>query len=86
VTTLTRVKLADCGKSPAGELLAGLAHALGSAGEANSTSGDGCVFVFAEQDGAGHVRWVTAGQLPAAWPQSTSPDGSPAALTRSPFA
>jgi len=45
-----------------------------------------CAFVFAEQDPAGHVRWVTAGQLPAAWPQSTSPEGSAAALTRSPFA
>ncbi len=78
---LTQVKLADCGKSPAGELLAGLAHALGSAGEADPASGDACAFVFAEQDSAGHVRWVTAGQLPAAWPQSSSPEGSAAALT-----
>jgi hypothetical protein len=64
--TLTRVKLADCGKSPAGELLAGLASVLGSAPAAGSDGG--CVFVFAEQDQAGFTRWATASQLPAAWP------------------
>jgi len=64
--TATRVKLADCGKSPAGELLAGLASALGSAAAAA-----GGVFVFAERDQAGFSRWAIASQLPAAWPQTT---------------
>ena len=44
--TASRVKLADCGKSPAGELLAGLASALGSAGAAEWV----------------HVRFRSAGQ------------------------
>ena len=83
--TISRVKLADCGKSPAGELLAGLARAFGSACDAEPASRDGCVFVFAEQDAAGYSRWITASQLPAAWPQSTSSD-VPVALTRSPLA
>ena len=81
---LTRVKLADCGRSPAGELLAGLASALGSAAAAGPAAGAGCVFVFAEHDPAGFSRWVAASQLPAAWPQSTGPGRAPAALTRSP--
>jgi hypothetical protein len=38
---VSRVKLADCGKSPAGELLAGLALALGSAADADLASGEG---------------------------------------------
>lgn len=80
--TFMRVKLADCGKSSAGELLGGLASALGSA----ATSGAGCAFVFAEHDPAGFVRWAIADELPVAWPQSKSPSGAPAALTRSPFA
>jgi hypothetical protein len=83
---LTRVKLADCGRSPAGELLAGLAAVLGSVAAACPADGAGCVFVFAEHDPAGFSRWVAASQLPAAWPQSTSPGGAPAALTRSPVA
>jgi hypothetical protein len=83
---LTRVKLADCGRSPAGELLAGLASALGSAAAADPAAGAGCVFVFAKHDPAGFSRWVAASQLPAAWPQSTSPGDAPAALTRSPLA
>ena len=45
--TLTRVKLADSGTSPAGELLAGLASALGSAAAAGPAADTGCVFVFA---------------------------------------
>jgi hypothetical protein len=77
------VKLADCGRSPAGELLADLAAVLGAAAPAD---GAGCVFVFAENDPAGFARWAAASQLPAAWPQSTSPGGAPAALTRSPLA
>ena len=81
---LARVKLADCGTSPAGQLLADLAAALGSA--AAAAPGEGCVFVFAEQDPAGVTRWATARQLPAAWPQSTASAGSPVALTRSPLA
>ena len=81
---LTRVKLADCGRSPAGELLAGLASAIGSAPVAGPPAGAGCVFVFAEHDPAGFCRWVTARQLPAAWPQSTSLSDAPAALARSP--
>ena len=80
----TQVKLADCGTSPAGQLLADLAVALGSA--AAATPDEGCVFVFAEQDPAGVTRWATARQLPTAWPQSTPSPGSPAALTRSPLA
>jgi hypothetical protein len=79
--TATRVKLADCGKSPAGELLAGLASALGSAAAAS-----GCVFVFAERDQAGLSRWAIASQLPAAWPQTTCTGSAPVALTRSPLA
>ena len=82
--TLTRVKLADCGTSHAGQLLADLAAALGSA--ALAIGDEGCVFVFAEQDPAGVTRWATARQLPAAWPQSTESAGSPVALTRSPLA
>jgi hypothetical protein len=81
---LTRVKLADCGKSPAGELLAGLASVLGSA--ADMATGAGCVFVFAEHDPGGFARWAISGQLPAAWPQSTTTCDAPAALTRSPLA
>lgn len=84
--SVSRVKLADCGKTPAGELLAGLARALGSAGNAGQASGEGCLFVFAEQDAAGISRWVSASRLPGAWPQSDSPDGAPAALSRSPLA
>jgi hypothetical protein len=84
--TISRVKLADCGKSPGGELLADLARALGSARDAEPASDGGCVFVFAEQDAAGRSQWITASQLPAAWPQSTSSDGTPAALTRAPVA
>ncbi len=82
--TLTRVKLADCGKTPAGELLAGLTSTLGSAAAADPD--DGCVFVFAEQDQAGFTRWATDSRLPAAWPQSTPSGSPPAALTRSPLA
>jgi len=84
--TISRVKLADCGKSPGGGLLAGLARALGSACDAEPTSDGGCVFVFAEQDAAGCSQWITASQLPAAWPQSAPSEGAPAALTRSPLA
>jgi hypothetical protein len=84
--TVTRVKLADCGSSPAGELLAGLARAFGSARDTEPASDVGCMFVFAEQDAAGRSRWITASQLPAAWPQSTSANGAAAALTRSPLA
>ena len=83
---LTRVKLADCGKSPAGELLAGLASALGSAAAAGPPADAGCVFVFAEHDAAGFSRWAIASQLPAAWPQSTNAGGAPVALTSSPLA
>jgi hypothetical protein len=67
--TPTRVKVADCGKSPAGELMAGLAHALGSAG----TAQDNCMFVFANQETTGRTRWIVTGRFPQAWPQSTSP-------------
>ena len=49
--TLTRVKLADCGKTPAAQLLASLAAALGSVAAAGLEGG--CVFVFAEQDQGG---------------------------------
>ena len=83
---LMLVKLADCGRSPAGELLADLAAVLGAAATAGPADGAGCVFVFAEHDPAGFARWAAASQLPAAWPQSTSPGGAPAALTSSPLA
>jgi hypothetical protein len=82
--TLTRVRLADCGKSPAAELLAGLAAALGAA--AATGPGEGCVYIFAEHDRDGFTRWVTASQFPAAWPQSTATGSAPVALTRSPLA
>jgi hypothetical protein len=82
--TITRIKLADCGKSPAGELLAGLTRALGSA-RAREAVEDECLFVFAEQDAAGYCRWV-ADKLPDAWPQSTTSSGAAAALTRSSLA
>ena len=81
--TLTRVTLAKCGKSPAAELLAGLAAALGAAAADPS---EGCVYIFAEQDQGGCTRWVTASQLPAAWPQGTPLGSAPVALTRSPLA
>jgi len=81
--SMTRVKLADCGRTPAAELLAGLAVALGSA---VADSEEGCVFVLAGQDQAGSTRWFTARQLPAAWPQSTAPAGGRVALTRSSLA
>jgi len=81
--TISRVKLADCGKSPGGELLAGLARALGSTRDSELTSDGGCLFVFAEQYAAGRLQWITASQLPAAWPQSISSEGAAAALTRS---
>jgi hypothetical protein len=81
---VSRVRLADCGTTPAGELLAGLAAALSAAGQLPSP--DGCVFVFAERDAPGRVSWITAPQLPAAWPRSTAADDGPAALTRSPLA
>ena len=84
--TISRVKLADCGKSAGGELLVGLARALGSTCDAGLTSGGGCLFVFAEQGAAGRLQWIATSQLPAAWPQSTSSEGAPAALTRSPVA
>src|ERR1035437_1420574 len=70
--TISRVKLAYCGKSLAVELLAGLAHALGAARDAEPVPHDGCVFVFAEKDAAGRSRWITASPLPAAWPPTTS--------------
>ena len=79
--TLTRVKLAECGKSPAAELLAGLATAVGSVAD-----DAGCVFIFAEQDANGFSRWVIASQLPPAWPQSSSSKDTSPALTRSPLA
>jgi hypothetical protein len=82
---LTRAKLADCGRSPAGELLAGLASVLSSAAAVGPADGAGCVFVFAQHDPAGFCRWVTASQLPAAWPEDSSPGDAPAALTRSPL-
>ena len=83
---VVRVKLADCGKSPAGDLLASLARALGSVADAGPAADQGCVFVFGERDAAGLLRWVAASQLPAAWPQSDPHDGAPAALIRSPLA
>ena len=49
--TLTRVRLADCGKSPAAELLAGLAAALGAAAAAGP--GEGCVYVSPSTIGTG---------------------------------
>jgi hypothetical protein len=78
---LTRVKLADCGTSPAGQLLADLAAALGSA--AAATPDEGCVFVFAEQDPAGSPAGPPHGSFPR--PGTASP-GNPVALTRSPLA
>lgn len=77
----TRVKLTECGRSPAAELLAGLAAELGSAAAA-----DGSQFVFAERDPAGQVRWMSASRLPAAWPQSPASGAGPTALTSSPIA
>jgi hypothetical protein len=77
----TRVKLAECGKSPAAELLAGLAAELGSA-----AATEGRLFVLAERNAAGQVRWMSASTLPAAWPQSSASGEVPAALTSSPLA
>lgn len=83
--TITWVKLANCGRSPAGEVLAGLTRAVGSAAVAEAAENGG-LFVYAEQDTAGHIRWVAVSKLPEAWPQSTMPSSAAAALTRSPFA
>ena len=55
--TLTRVKLADCGKSPAAELLEDLASALCFAAR-GATEERGPVFVFVERDAAGFSRWA----------------------------
>jgi hypothetical protein len=82
--TLTRVQLADCGKSPVAGVLAGLASTLSTAAS-GAASDAGPVFVFAEQDADGFSRWVAASQLPGAWPQSTTSDGPPATLTRPPI-
>jgi hypothetical protein len=82
--TITRVKLADCGSTPAGVLLTGLAQAVGSA-RAIVAAQDSCVFIYAEHDTAGYTRWTSASKLPEVWPQSTPADGT-AALTRSPLA
>jgi hypothetical protein len=62
--TLARVRLTDSGKSPAGELLAGLAPAPGSATASGPADDAGCVFVFAEHDRAGFTRWPTTSQIP----------------------
>jgi hypothetical protein len=83
--TLTRVKLADCGKSPAAELLADLASTLCFAAR-GAAEERGPVFVFVERDADGFSRWVEASRLPAAWPQSNESDGPPTTLTRSPLA
>ena len=77
----TRVKLAECGKSPAAALMAGLAVELSSA-----TAAEGCLFVFAERDAAGQVRWTSASRLPAVWPQSSASGDAPVAATSSPLA
>jgi hypothetical protein len=69
--TLTRVKLADCGKSPPAEVLAGLASTLSTAARVGAAD-TGPVFVFAEQDAVGFSRWVAASQLPAVWPLSST--------------
>jgi hypothetical protein len=69
-----RVKLADCGKSPAGELLADLANALGSVSSSDGPAEGACVFVFADQDATGRTHWIVAKRLPQAWPQSTPPE------------
>jgi hypothetical protein len=82
--TLTRVKLADCGKSPVAGVLAGIASALGTAASDAATYA-GPVFVFAEQDSDGFSHWVAARELAAVWPQSTTSNGPPAALTRPPL-
>jgi hypothetical protein len=71
----TRVKLTDCGKTPAAELLTGLAATLSSA----ATTADQCAFIFAEDDGDGGRRWVTAAQTPPGWARPQSP-----ALAREP--
>ncbi len=73
--TPTRVKVTDCGKSPAGELLAGLAQALGSA----ATAEGACLFVFAEQETTGRARWIVADRLPEEWPQRIPPGRGPPA-------
>jgi len=84
--TLTRVKLADCGKTPAGELLANLASTLGSVDRTEPSPEGRCMFIFVDHDPSGHSRWVTARHLPEAWPQSTPAAGESSALTRSPLA
>jgi hypothetical protein len=74
-STLTRVKIADCGNSPAAELLAGLAHSMASAAGEARPAGGPCLFIYADRDPSGRTRWVTADQLPGQWPQNTSASG-----------
>jgi hypothetical protein len=61
---LIRVKLADCGKSPAWELLAGLASALGTAAAVGAGAGAGCAFVFAEHDRPGSLGGPSTASCP----------------------
>jgi hypothetical protein len=70
-STLTRVKIADCGVSPPQELLAGLAHALASAASDQTRTQARGLFIYADHDPSGRTRWITADDLPSQWPQST---------------
>jgi hypothetical protein len=66
--TLTRMKLSDCGNSPPAELLGALASSLAAAsGPSPEEDQAGCVFLFAQRDAAGRVKWAAASHLPEAW-------------------
>jgi len=65
----TRVKLTDCGTTPAAELLTGLAATLSSA----ASSADRYALIAAEDAGDGGRRWVATAQAPPGWARPGSP-------------
>lgn len=71
----TRVKLTDCGTTPAAELLTGLAATLSSA----ATSTDPYAFIAAEDAGDGGRRWAATAQAPPRWAHPGAPGPRPAA-------
>lgn len=64
----TGIKLADCDKRGGQALLGQLAQVISMAAQSDGTSGEHCVFVFAERDSQNHMRWTAATQLPSNWP------------------
>jgi len=59
----SRIKLTDCGTTPAAALLTALTVALSSA----ACCTDRCTFIFAEDDGDGGRKWAATAQAPPGW-------------------